>query len=80
MASIFDQLREQSQTVVDRIYGMKLASSRESIVTYTAPWVRCFSNDSISIFSTVTFIKGMQGCISILVDVGEGPYNEVSVS
>ena len=39
MASIFDQLRDQSRIVVDKIYGMKSAQSDLSIVSYTAPWV-----------------------------------------
>ena len=36
ISSILDQLREQSQMVVDKVYGM---TGGPFIVTYTAPWV-----------------------------------------
>ena len=39
ISSILDQLREQSQMVVDKVYGMK---GGPLIVTYTAPWVCCY--------------------------------------
>ena len=77
ISSILDQLREQSQMVVDKVYGMK---GGPLIVTYTAPWVCCYLGIiklyNIKYVLTLHCVSGMQSRISVAFNASKGVSDE----
>jgi len=80
MASIFDQLKEQSQIVVDKIYGIERQFDHQSIVSYTAPWACKAVFQSLSMPAKVMVMKLLMISGSISADDLYGWLNPTNVS